>query len=262
MLRRSKKAPTLYELIHQRPASGGSFTPGSAPASAPLRPSPPIAEEPGPAMGSLFSAGRVVRVPIGYFFFAGLLVLALVVGGYVVGYKKRDAEADAERQRDAQRALSGVTDPLSGPGPSGPGSGPPGVAEPVRGPDPRPAGGGAQPNRSQTSAGPRIVRVERPGDDPRRAGLNYLVIATLPQADAERAAEFLVGNGLEIGLVKADHRPSWREVVDLRGLEPSQLGDASDRVRQQITALGREFKRQGRGAVDFADAYWKKHQVR
>jgi len=255
MLRRSKKAPTLYELIRERPA-GSPFSAGAGPtSSAPSRPLPRIEEDAPSGAGSLLSPGRVVRVPVGYLFFAGAIILALIVAGYAVGYKKRDAEAAADRQREAQRALAGVTDPLQEP--AGPITQPTGLgtaATPER-PIPVPP--------SRSGPGGRILRVDAPAQDPRRAGLNYLVVAFLPENEAQRAAEFLAGQGLEIGLMKVDNRPSWREVVDLQGLEASELGgEASDRIRQRVTALGRDYKRQERGPVDFADAYWKKHQPR
>lgn len=257
MLRRSKKAPTLYELIRERP-TGGPFSPGAGPVVRhPIRPATQAEDDRPAGGGSLFSPGRVVRVPVGYLFFAAAAVLALIVAGYALGYKKRDAEAAAERQREAQRALDGVTDPLQT------------AQEPTQGVVPAEGRTAAMPERTapavplRTGPGGRVVRIDAPGADPRQPGLNYLVIAFLPEKEAQRAAEFLAGQGLEIGLVKADNRPSWREIVDLQGLEASQLGgDASDRIRQRVTALGREYKRQERGPVDFADAYWKKHQTR
>lgn len=183
--------------------------------------------------------------------------------------RPRQPEREASR---AQQSAGGTTDgakdtPITRPAvpaslpsdqikpqrPAGSPTGQPERAAPVPTPPPQannPAG--ARPKGSTVVSGP--------GDDPRQVGLNYLIAATLTADEAERAAQFLAGRGLEVAVVPADNRGPSRWVVVLEGLTAKELGSTRARaLEQKIQDLGRVYKQEFKGPTVFNDPWWKKH---
>ncbi|MDX2115958.1 MAG: hypothetical protein SFZ24_10135 [Planctomycetota bacterium] len=234
-----------------------------------------------------------MRLPVGYLIGISLLFAALLVGAFVTGYNRRKAEEIRVREAEAVRELDQVVDPLALPagGRSMPSSSERAPAEtdaansrrgstgPTPNPQNRVPSGGNRPSttgnepRSGAAAPPPspvqsrpaerergVVVVTGPADDPRQPGLNYLIAATLPTDEAEKAADFLSSSGLEIALVPADNRPSLRWVVVLRGVAAKDLGGPTARaLEQRLQDLGREYKQVHRGPTVFNDPWWKKH---
>ena len=89
--------------------------------------------------------------------------------------------------------------------------------------------------------------------------LNYLIAATLPRDEGEKAAQFLASRGLEIALVPVDNQGSRWVVVVLQGVAAKDLGGPAARnLEQRLQSLGREYK-QMKGPTVFNDPWWKKH---
>jgi hypothetical protein len=107
-----------------------------------------------------------------------------------------------------------------------------------------------------------VIMVSGAKDDPRTVGLNYLIAATLTPDEAEKAAQFLVGKGLEVAVVPADNRGPNRWVVILEGLAAKDLGSQKARtLEQRLQDLGRIYKNELKGPTVFNDPWWKKHTV-
>lgn len=261
-MRRDRRAPALYELMQTRPHAGPPIRPGR-PAINPA--TLPDAEE----RLSWFSPGRVIRVPTGYLVVALLLSLALAIAGYIIGYKKRDRDFQRQAEQALARQFEGVTDPLAIPSPSSPPPVSPGAPSAERNspslplPGSSPIGRGTPPAQNPQNTGRlspgRVVLIRQPADDPRQIGQNYLVVAQLAQSEAERAANFLASKGLEIAVVPVDNRPSTSFVVVVRGFGPGEwYGPDGKHLERDVQALGREYKRDHKGPVDFSDAWWQK----
>lgn len=101
-------------------------------------------------------------------------------------------------------------------------------------------------------------------------GWNYLVVATLPWAEAVETGQFLAKNGypatvqpknrVDPGSAEANNAPC--EVVLLSGVGPGEFGSSRrerDALMTKVKGLGRSWRAANRKAPsDFADAFWKK----
>lgn len=263
-MRRDKRAPALYELM--RPRSKSPPLAGSVPA--PYTRAPVASPETDDSL-SWLSPGRVIRIPVGYVFVAAVVLVAMMIGGYMAGYKQRQREEERQRALEVRRQLDGVTDPLAAAPamvPAGPAASPGGgggTGAPIAG-RPEPASPTGAPGAAQVQAGSsggRLIVVRDGASDPRVVGQNYLVVAMLAYEEAERAANFLASRGLEILLVPVHNRPSNWHVIVGRGFGSGEYyGPSGKRLEHDIHALGREYKSQHRGPVNFSDAWWLKHR--
>ncbi len=298
----AKRGPALYELIGDRPLGRSSSPPPRAPdrtdpstrersreavepKAGPTRQRPAPAEtpartepaasaqaEPASPVGAMFQPGHVLRVPVGYVWFAAAVLIVAAISAYFVGYQVAAGRAEAERRADLadrQPPLGDIDDPLNTPG---------AVDADGRSTTPRSIAGGSRdadrrspaPDRQQdrrrpapAPAGsitgsplPNVYFVSEAVPDPRVEGLNYLVLASgITRDDAERLALFLGRNG--VGAVRT--RPNSRNLVTvatLEGLNAEGYGSpARQAVESRIRALGRQFREQG-GWTDFTDAWW------
>lgn len=111
------------------------------------------------------------------------------------------------------------------------------------------------------------------GEDPRQPGMNYLHIVTLTWRDAEQAVAYLNRNG-----VKAVAIPARK--VDPKGARdknaphlifaaeaiPSDRFKASATQRnaliEKVKRIGQRFRKEEKGASDFAEPYWAAYQGR
>jgi len=249
-----KNAPALYELIGRGSRLSHTHRPDHDPDRDHDRPEP---EETHAAIGP----GRVVRMPIGFFFFGVAIVLAAGVGGYMLGYQVRDGEADREARDRAAAEVAGLREPIGGDRTN------PEVISPTR------LGAQRQPARTPTDpppvatrppadpprADPSVVLVDRGTPDPRRTGENYPIIARLGRDRAMEVAEFLVDRGLEIAVV-APHNGTLYTVVGLRGFPSGEFrSEARRSLDRSIRALGEEWARSGRGRDGFDDLYWERY---
>lgn len=167
----------------------------------------------------------VLRVPRGVALAVVLGVLGLIVLAYWVGSERGQATAverlaaDASGPQGRMMRIPGRT---------------PGGQEHANGP-----GGGA--------AAP--VFVEDAPDDPRRPGLNYLVLATWNDADAQRLAGFLAEQGVAT-VLEPWNNTRLRVIAVDRGFEPGEV-DERRAYRQRLLEIGRAWKRHndGRGTA-------------
>ncbi|MBL8745906.1 MAG: hypothetical protein JNK58_06065 [Phycisphaerae bacterium] len=283
-MRRDKNAPALLELIAKgrstepaRPVASSTRAPAvmAAPAMPTAKPelSPPPATHHAPAaapddtsIAGWFSPGRAVRVPTGYLVPLALLVLILVVGSYTTGYQRRKSEEIRLQSDTAAQEMAALVDPLNQPPAATPPKpqpkSPPPQAQKATNPS-APAISTKlpenRPNSTQSGRSAGVVIVKTPADDPRQSGLNYLIAATLPPDEAEKAASFLVSRGLETAVVTADNA-SLRWVVVLQGVAAKDLsGPAAKALEQRLQTLGREYKQVLKGPTVFNDPWWKKH---
>lgn len=246
-----RRGPALYELIRDKPRVRVPVD-----GERPLRDTapPPIASGPGPIIAS---AGRSIRVPVGYVFLAVAAGIALLFAGYFVGHSRANAKVMAERRAQSAALLDdSVADPLAALGSQvSPGGNQPATNPPRQGatpPQTRPTGTAPRPGAGQASAAV--------GLDPRAPGLNYYICARLREEEAVRAAEFLSANGVAAAVTPADN-PTLRLVVATRGFTREEMkGGEASALRSRISSLGRIYKEQHKGPTDFHDVYPEKHQ--
>lgn len=217
--------------------------------------------------------GSRLNIPVGFAFIAMAVVIAAVLGAYMLGYDKRTKEGRQEQERLAARESGGIVDPtrlplgdLTPSEPSRPTPG--GVPTPTRGGTQAPpanAAPGKEPTVPAAGAGaapgtPRVIVVKSSKDDPRRDGLNYPTVASLPIKEATAAAEFLVSKGYATALVPSPSDSRLFMVIPMIGVERANYQKASESASKTLRDLGRAFKRDQKGATDFNDLFWKKYE--
>ena len=188
----------------------------------------------------------LLRVPRGIAVVVVSGVLGLIVLGYQVGYRM-GASATAARLAEAGSGTE------SGVG-AGSGSMPGAEAGSAVGSTP---GAGVD---WRHVADPSRGRVFTPAQaDPRRVGLNYLMVARYPESEARALAEFLAGRGVDVAVIPSDNAELFF-VAALPGYARGE-GDAMDAMRSRMMALGRAWKQhnQGRGD-DLRSMYFDKHE--
>ncbi|MCR9217892.1 MAG: hypothetical protein NXI14_11925 [bacterium] len=245
-----RKNPALYELLGSRPINkpGG----GRPPVEDPIED-----DQEDSAFG--IKPGRTIRIPVGYLFFAIAGVIALIFGGYMLGYAQRDRIAEQEKLRA-----------LTSDDPDGGGGG--AIADPLnrvsseQNTPNRPNTDGAtrQVNNSGSTANPprtgspleNVWFVREGVRDPREPGLNYFILATnYPWDEAERAALYLGKNGVAAVVYPSSRSNRWN-LSTRRGFEGGTFRDreAQDLV-DRIKQIGERFQSTERGATDFDDLY-------
>ncbi len=92
--------------------------------------------------------------------------------------------------------------------------------------------------------------------DQRKAGLNYLVVATYPRVEAERLVTFLKARGLEAQASPVHNRALYH-VVALRGFDAQGLSSKECRAfKQQILLIGREWNTsRNKGPTNLSDVW-------
>lgn len=291
-----RDAPALYELIGSRTRHAPMprrveepVAPAVEPkvAPAPVRPEPADeADDRGPILGP----GRAIRMPVGYFFFVAAAVIAVGVGGYLLGYQHRDAEHEEARRGAVPEPLLPITDPLNEPGvgvggiagvdqarPNRPGSNAGGSVQGSAAGDARASGAG----RPGTAAGtantgdparpgivggpgvrdgvgfPGVTVVSRETPDPRERGLNYAVIASLGEERALLAARYLAGRGVEVVVVPGQN--GRFDIVSRAGFAGGAYKERAGRsLETRIREIGRAFRQEHGGPTDFSDMWWKR----
>ena len=311
MARGRRNQPALYELVGRGPRSRGPDGPepadhpehaapprpepqptptrGSSPSGAPARQTRPARDEPrdpDPA-ASLLGPGRVVRVPVGYFFFGIAIVVAIGVGGYSLGSfherQKHEAAAEARVADD----LSRVDDPIASDRPINAELLAPTVERAPRGSrsgdEPDRAGAGSE--REPTSTGPAATRTGGPGAaqaaggpgaeagsagpivvggsvaDPRDFGVNYCIVASRGRERALDIARFLVENGVPAAVLPENNQ-GLSAVVALRGFPSGSFQTPERRsFDRRLRELGETYARRADSdRRDFSDLWWKQRR--
>ena len=248
-----RKNPALYELLGSRPIN----TPG--PGRPPVEDT--LEDEEDSAFG--IKPGKTIRIPVGYLFFAIAGVIALIFGGYMLGYSQRDRIAEQEKLRALTSEDPGgsgggaIADPLNRTnGEQGTPGGSNGGNSSTGNPTP-PADGGTTETPASTRSPLANVWFVRDGvRDPRETGRNYFILATnYPWDEAERAALFLGRNDVA-AVVYPNNRANRWDLSTRQGFEGGTFRDreAQDLV-DRIKQIGAQFRSTERGATDFGDLY-------
>ena len=99
--------------------------------------------------------------------------------------------------------------------------------------------------------------------DPRREGLNYLIVARFPrglETEAERLASFLREGGVEAAAISSDNGELFH-VVGLQGYTTEEYRAGRHHAyMDQVRRLGRQWKTHNNGkGSDLSDMWWKLH---
>lgn len=230
-------------------------------------------------------AGRSVTVPMVWIYAGAGLLLILIIGGYGIGFRLGTGSAhETERRaaaRDAQSVF--VEDPLRSseqPGRragAGDGTGDLDVGRPGDRSGDRSGdrisdrtgsgtGSGTPPSRSIGV----LLADGRPGPDPRREGVNYLELVTLPRDQAIASVRYLSENGQEaIAVPVSELDPGRRRSNTSDSFRVIALGlavpgdrfrsstDARKRFEDRLRRLGKAWADEG-GVSDFSDPLWRR----
>lgn len=211
--------PVLYELLKEQPRYRGSAVQSNGhPEPQPRGPAAPPVPEPSPLRNErVLSAGRSVRLPIGYFFVAAAALIILAAGAYVFGYLSGKGESEPSdlsayrAESESRRLAEELRDPVrEGANPRAPigqtgGSRDAGTASPGS-PSGQgtTGGGGGGPLRAGPapgSAGEAVPILS----DPRESGFRYFRLTYTTRANAVELAGFCRENGLEAYAVSANN---------------------------------------------------------
>lgn len=292
----ARKSPALYELIGERqesalPASGRTPasehpqpTPATTPAARTFEPKhqaetahrrdvrePRMAElDSGPL---LLRPGSSVRVPVGYFYVGGAIVLGLVVGAFMLGHQAAENAVAREHRLALLNSTPDIQlqDPLAqGSGAiqgaaSGSGSDVPTIINGDR-QQSQPLNGERQSQRQAVqppvigATGSGLPNAYFVGDtvpDPRTRGLNYWVIAQQAPDEAESIARFLSARGIATVVIRSNAQTA--QVTTLQGFEgnPARDPDGAE-LQQRILDLGRLYLTAEGGATNFSDMWARK----
>ncbi|MCA9287631.1 MAG: hypothetical protein KDA05_03550 [Phycisphaerales bacterium] len=227
----------------------------------------------GRTFGKATVGGGVVRLPINYVYIVLSVVLVTVLIAWSVGYSSGNTAAQEEAREEIESATNAArpreVDPPSGNGvpATGPGQATPAPgggstpATPVSAP---PAGAGGLPaivaERTDFKAPGGYYATE-----PREAGLNYFcLVSRLPEADTERALEFLARNGVAaLGVEQRGGTANNRlfALYTLEGLTRDEYAGRDNPQRRSrheslVAELGRRWQGEERGTSDFSQPQW------
>lgn len=274
-----RRAPALYELIGNKPpqptpppvaAAPSRAAPATAPAARPV----PVAEPKRPAVAAMerelaggdtedservlgITPGSRLNIPVGFAFIGLAVVIAVVLGAYMLGYNKSETKFKADQQRQAAEEGGGIVDPTASPFSDLEKSA--AARQPTR-PDPVVTAPPAnKPVAEPEKPAAKVYIVKSPKEDPRRDGLNYPTVATLPIKEATATAEYLVSKGYSAALVPARNDNRLFMVMPLVGLDREGYQKNKDSIERTLRDLGRAFKRDLKGAADFNDLFWVKY---
>ncbi len=242
----------------------------------------PQPEARGDAWSAAMLSGGVVRMRANllYLLAAGWLVSLLVV--WLVGHewgaasKARELEPLLQRGPTPSDPLSAGVSAPSSDRPVGIGSSSPEPAKPQPKPIttivPGPVAGQPQATpAADTGQAPYITSTGRTNRDPRTPGLNYLVLATVPEDEAVRAVRFLADHGhnaVGVPATEVDRRggsakDSRYRLVVLTGITAAEYRDAAPvrtRLEADVRRLGQIWQQEHRGSTNFGRPGWEKFQ--
>jgi uncharacterized protein (UPF0333 family) len=266
-------APTHTAKPTFAPNTPNAHTPRPAPAPVAVAPTTytaaqaPIDDEPESDKVLGITPGSRLNIPVGFAFVAMALVIAAVIAAYSLGYSKMEKQVEARKAGELAKQNEGIVDPTATqtggsatpviPGINNAGANPSTATQPNRQPSQATKPPAPQPEEPKPTS-PRVTVVKSAKDDPRKVGLNYPTVATLPIKEATAAAEFLVSKGYPTILAPSPSDSRLFTVVPLIGLEREGYQKNSEAEARKLRELGRAFKRDQKGATDFNDLFWKK----
>ncbi|MFM1831009.1 MAG: hypothetical protein RLZZ558_1349 [Planctomycetota bacterium] len=192
----------------------------------------------------LASAMRSIRIPLGFLWVLGVLVLLLMVVAYAFGHGRGKAAGFQEGVRQqlddatVRATSSQVRDPLALP-PRTVTDPPPQRTVPAPEPSPAPTTG-----------------------DPRQKGLFYFVLVTDPsEAGGRSVVDFCRASDLDAHLV-FDNNGKSRKVIVLPALATSAARSSREGrdLEARIKAVGRRWQAKAKGNRNFDDTYLVQHR--
>lgn len=206
------------------------------------------------------SAGRAIRLPIGYvWFIIGGTVLLLVLA-YALGFSAGGARTQAERAADLERRLAEaapIEDPLRrGEKGESVGAGDPGGRQAAPAPNPAESGAGGKGTVAGKGAKANPTVTSTNAGDPRKPEWFYLVVAHPRVEQAPQLVEFLKASGLDACVVR-DHNGVARKVIVLPGFasKSERSSPAFAQLWDRLQAVGLKWKGKAKGNSGFGDAY-------
>ena len=202
----------------------------------------------------MFTPGRPITVPAGYILVAAALVVGLLIGAYIIGY--RNAENVMQSQFDeswleaarTNEQFADMTDPLGGNANRGGTS-----REPTD-----TTVNSARPDSSMN----RPASVPPPSDSlgpidqpPLRDGTYHFVLATTRIDGAIRLAEFCRDQQLDAYVVTSKMSNRQKVIVFPALTSGSNSSAEAVSLKQKIERVGRKWKSEQGGASNFSDAY-------
>ena len=202
-------------------------------------------------------------------FIGGALVLVVAV--YLLGVSRGSqtasqtgrGDADVAEATGAQQAAQAPTNQTAAPRGA---SAQPGAGTRVAGqsenkqPAPTPQSGtpaGQAPRANVDSGAGSALPPAQRGVDPRQAGLQYYVIASVLEGNADKVVAFCREHGLDAWVVP-DHNGRLREITVLPGFSKSETkGPVAKALEARIRKVGELFKAAGKNNPDFEDRYFK-----
>lgn len=254
---RRKDIPALYELISSERRGTGPISHSQTPAADIPRPG-----HHGPAVNAqspeahAFDPGspRSVRIPFGFLMVAVGAAIVLIVLAYAVGqsqgYKQAHEEISTRRTptTDPSREPTGTS--LDGSGDGGSptsNTGLENLGAIQQDPVPGPAAGDADPPREQPQTPDR-------NEDTRVPGLNYLIVEQFDAKEADKVADFLSGQGIDVMVLPTKNRGLY-QVIARKGFEGSEL-DARTEFERRVVRLGKDWKSKQGGSKNFDLSYY------
>jgi hypothetical protein len=177
------------------------------------------------------SAGRTVRLPVGYLWLAGAGGILLLVAAFSTGYMRGHDDATTTLEREWMETRQPT---LAVPPPEVELRDPAGRAKPAAGPEKatataRPAAGGPGPILS----------------DPREVGINYFILIHTHRENAVELARFCRQDGVEAYAVPDRRNRSLYRVLVLPGYARGQRSSEPVRaLEQRIADVTRKWKLQ------------------
>jgi len=275
-------APALYELLNRGREQRGGATGGvSVPNSAPTRRPGPTSIGPSSHSAASHGAGaggsaRTAAVPsrpaidpaILRMLGIAAIGIAVLVGVYSLGVARGRGAADGSSSGAVIESYGGSPAPASPERAEVPSSGGGAAAAPAASDRSSAASGAGRPEgRSENpqraaertvegGVGPALAPAQR-GVDPRQAGLQYIVIASVLETNADKLVQFCRERGLDAWVVP-DQNGRLREITVLPGIPKSELkGTVASELKSRIRKVGAQWKAAGRGNSDFEDHYFK-----
>ncbi|MEZ6241876.1 MAG: hypothetical protein R3B57_02435 [Phycisphaerales bacterium] len=263
-----RSSKPLFELMSARRASAAASTrvPPAPRVKAPRAPAP---EPPPPKPVAEPGARPSITIPTTTLYVAVVVVLALCLLAYVVGYSLGER---AGKLRLVQAGLGAeapagepITDPvLEGPGVTPtlqPGSRP--AASPPKSTKP-PVQEGA-PTQVAGGSGPILTPEGRVAVDPRIPETNYLQMGDLPEAQAVSAIRFFAAKGERVIGIPLEDKGSgsndpWFRLFSLEAPIPSgrfsEMGRERRDRKRRVAEIGDQWRREERGGSDFSSAFY------
>lgn len=269
-----RSSKPLFELMSARRASAASSTrvPPAPRAKAPKAPAPaPEAPTPAPVGAGEPSARPSITVPTTTLYVAIVVVFALCLLAYVVGYSLGERAGKLRLVQAGLGADEPPGEPITDPVLEDSGANRPAAASDVPGrtgargaqaPPPQPEG--AQ-GPSGVGAGPVLTFQGRLEVDPRVPDTNYLQLGDLPEAQAVSAIAYfaarderLIGVPLEDRAGGSNDR--WFRLFSLESPIPSgrfsEMGRERRDHKRRVAEIGDQWRREERGGSDFSSAFY------